>query len=711
MLIWPKDGLNSLAPHEPMVGWRLPVERCRAGVTIKDRQSAEQLRLADPDGTGSPTISAGAPAADLPEVGGRSGSSRTWRSLVLSGGAYLVLSVFIWSNVWTSHPSSVTTCGCGDSATFLWYIEWPAHALAHGLNLFFSTAMNHPTGINLLSNTGVLAITVAMAPVTWLFGPVAGLNVALTLAPVLSALAMFALLRRWVSWTPAAFVGGLLYGFSPFIIVELNDAHLMLGMAMVPPLMVICLDELVFRQRNRPIVTGVLLGLLVTLQFFISTEMLLITTIVAVLTLVLVLAYVAWRQSRALRRHARYAMVGLAAAAVTTVALLAYPAWYALAGPANLSGKIWPSVPFDSGSAVATLKRFVTPSWSQTALSVANHRVGGYQGPLLSWQYFGPGVLVVLIGGCIAWRRDRRLWMFGAAALISVVLSFGVSRSYLLPWQLLVRLPLMQNVITGRFVLITYLAVAVMVGLIVDHTYLAVNERRALAQDGSAGRLAQGLGPRLTGALAGVGVALIALLPPAVYLAQGAPLTTQPVVLPTWFRTVAPRLDGRQVLLIFPAPFSGFKAPLAWQAVNGMRYSIVGTGGPGSILNRAGKERDGQLVLDYVSDSAYFRTIGPGEIAAIRQALDGWGVTMVVIPDQPLLPPYERYTDVTRAAAVITAATGLRPVHHANAWVWTGVDHARQVAALPGGGLSACTEGLAARGVSAVDAATECVLK
>ena len=115
----------------------------------------------------------------------------------------------------------------------------------------YSTAMHYPGGVNLLANTSVVAIGLLLAPVTWLFGPIATLNVALTLAPALSALSMYVLLRRWVAWAPAAFVGGLLYGFSPFILVTLTDAHLMLGMAVVPPLVVACLDELLFRQRRQ----------------------------------------------------------------------------------------------------------------------------------------------------------------------------------------------------------------------------------------------------------------------------------------------------------------------------------------------------------------------------------------------------------------------------------------------------------------------------
>src|ERR1035437_5679634 len=130
---------------------------------------------------------AGAAGADTPATGPT--TTHPWRTLLLVGGGYLVLSLFIWSNIWTGHPASTTICGCGDSAGAIWVIEWPAYAIAHGVNPFFSTAMGHPGGFNLLSNASALAIGIPLAPVTWRFGPVATLNVALALCPVLSALA------------------------------------------------------------------------------------------------------------------------------------------------------------------------------------------------------------------------------------------------------------------------------------------------------------------------------------------------------------------------------------------------------------------------------------------------------------------------------------------------------------------------------------------
>ena len=176
----------------------------------------------------------------------------------------------MWWHVWSNHPTSTILCGCGDTSQFVWFLKWPAYALSHGLNPFYSTAASYPHGVNLLSVTSVLAVGILFAPITWIFGPIATLNVALLLSPVLSGVAMFILLRRWVSWDPAAFIGGLLYGFSPIILTSLYFSHLNLTISPIPPLVVACLDEIVMRQRRRPVVTGVLLGLLVTLQILLE---------------------------------------------------------------------------------------------------------------------------------------------------------------------------------------------------------------------------------------------------------------------------------------------------------------------------------------------------------------------------------------------------------------------------------------------------------
>ena len=614
--------------------------------------------------------------------------------------AYLALSLGVWWNIWSGHPTTTATCGCGDSSLFTWFIEWPAHALAHGLDPLHSTAMGYPGGVNLLSNTSELAVGVVLAPVTWLFGPVASLNVAVTLAPVLSALAMFFLLRRWIAWAPAAFVGGLLYGFSPFVLGALSGSYLMVGVAVVPPLVVAGLDELMVRQRRSAVVTGVGLGLVLVVQFFIGTEALAILVMTTALGVLVVVAYAALRLPEVLRSKAHHAGVGLASAGVTSVVLLAYPAWYAFAGPSHLSEPIWPGTTLRYSGAV--FADFFDPAPAATGQTALNRIVGGYQGPALSHQYFGWGTVAVLVVGLVLWRRDLRLWLFGALSVVTGVLALGQEHGTWLPWQALSTLPLFENIIPSRYLVETYLTVAIMVAIIVDHAHRAASESLHARQ--------KGRGSAWWSGAVGIAVAAVAIVPIADYLAPGLPLTVQPITLPTWFRAVAPHLTAHQVVLVFPAPFSLSQSALTWQAVDHDAFSLAGQGGPGGQASRAGVEAAGVTVLSDASVDFGAEPTGPGPIAAARRALDGWGVTTVVIPDQPGLPTYDQIVSVPRAAALITAATGRRPEHRSDAWVWSGVQHAGPPVLTSADRFTECTEFLPSHGAPAVDRATSCVL-
>ena len=404
----------------------------------------------------------------------------------------------------------------------------------------------------------------------------------------------------------------------------------------------------------------------------------------------------------------------MAAAAVTAGVLLAYPMWFALAGPAHLSGPVWPNIhPAFKGT---VLRDFILPAPALSTGffgSTMSRVVGGSQGPILSSQYFGIGALVVVVVGTAVWRRDRKLWLFGTMALVSAVLSLGAKHAVVLPWQVFAHRPLLENISSSRFVLVTYLCIAVSVALIVDHCRTAVIGPDPVARRARHGRTGRSTGvPRRRAAAAtGVAVAAVALVPSALYLASSLPFTTQSVQLPTWFKTVAPHLDRSQVLLVLPAPFGVTQSAMTWQAVDGMSFSMAGQGGPAGVVERAGAERAGQVAI---YNATFFfsptQTITAAGSVAARQALHGWGVTTVVIPDQPGLPAYERIRSVTHAAALMTAATGTRPVHQAHAWVWTGVDRDRPWAPPTTAALSRCTAGLGYAGGPAVEAATACVV-
>jgi hypothetical protein len=244
------------------------------------------------------------------------------RQYLIAGGLYLMGSFALFWHVWTAGPSSVLSCYCTDTSRYVWYLQWTPYALSHGHQLLYSNWLFHPVGVNLLTDTAMQSIGVVLAPVTWLFGPVATLNVASTLIPALTALSMFWLLQRWVHWAPAAFIGGLAYGFSALVIVQIAFGWLNLACLALFPLIVACMDELFIRQRARPRRVGAALAVLMAVQFFVGTEMLLIVTISGVVAVALLVGYAALRHRDELRRRTPYAVSGVVAALVIGALLL-----------------------------------------------------------------------------------------------------------------------------------------------------------------------------------------------------------------------------------------------------------------------------------------------------------------------------------------------------------------------------------------------------
>ncbi len=589
-------------------------------------------------------------------------------TLAAAGLAYLALGFVLWVHAWADGATTHTLCGCGDPALFLWFFQWPATALAHGESPFFSTALFHPTGINLLSQTSVMGLSLPLVPVTWIWGPVASLNVASTLTPALTAFTAFVVVRRWAPWTPAAFVAGLLYGFSPFVLTSLEFAHLMTAALMVLPLILAVLDEILIRQRHRARWSGALLGVLAFVQFFMSTEVLAIVVAVAAVGLLVLVAYGWLARREDLVSRAPHAARALAVGAAVGALLLAWPAWYALAGPAHLSGLVWPDIPISG----------FLPSSFVSAGNPDPHDVfillGGYEGaPLGSAGYLGWALLAVLGAGVAAFWRERVLWFFAFLLLFCAAFSLGARPHQWEPVRMFSHLPVLENIIVQRFMAVGYLAAAVMLAVIIDRLHRAVPDWR--------------------GDLASVGVAVVALLPMATTFGSRLPFAMRPVVLPRWYERVAPALPPGRVVLPYPTAFSGNQSAMAWQAVNRMHYDQAGGGGPQGVAHRAGSAEPGFLVLAGLG--APFGqpppAPTPAHLAAVRRALAAWEVSTVVIAPDPEAPAVEQGTDPAYAAAFMTAALGVSPTLQAGAWVWDDVQrqmrHALQV---PAGALTSC---------------------
>jgi hypothetical protein len=618
---------------------------------------------------------------------------RQWYRYPVAGALYLVASVALWWHVWSAAggPSSVMTCACTDAGRGVWYLEWSAYALSHGHDLLYSNWLFHPAGFDLLTDTSIQAIGVVMAPVTLLFGPVASFNTAATLVPVVTALSMFWLLQRWVRWTPAAFVGGLFYGFSTFVVVQLAFGWLNLALlALVPP-MVACLDELLVRQLRSSVKVGLVLGVLVVVEFFVSSEMVVILGVSGLVTVVLLVGHAGRRDPDDLRRRARHAAPGVAVAAGMTTVLLAYPVWLFVAGPAHLSGTLWStSVPGDLGNTVGNFWSHLG-AWgpvSSRFLAAEASVLGGYRGPPVpSPSYLGLGMVAVLAAGMAWWRRDRRLWLFGALGAATALLSLRVGGGHWGPWGIVDHLPFLRDVVQSRFSAVTDLCAAVMLAVVVDRTRAEAARRwRFRRPPGSPRRLRSAV----PGLVAPV-VAAVALVPTGAVLAPNLPLTVQRVDMPRWFTAVAPSLPPSRVLLTYPFATADSQAAIPWQAMAGMRFKMAGGGGPTGTVARAGADSAGFAVLHDASVVvAAAPAISSSNLAAVRKAMRDWQVTTVVVPDDTGLDRYEQARGTAYGVAFLTAVMGTAPTRQTGAWVWSVATTAAPPLALPTAAFDAC---------------------
>jgi hypothetical protein len=595
---------------------------------------------------------------------------------------YLGAAVAMWWHVWSGHPTSTMTCNCGDPSSFVWFLAWPAYAISHGQSLFFSTRVHVPGGINLLDNTSELALGVLLAPVTWLFGPIASLNVALTAAPSATALATYGAVRRGLrlAW-PAAFLAGLLFGFSPFVMRNEAANHLQTSFLALLPLILWCCYELAVTQRGKWWRWGLGLGVLIALQFFVGSDVLTITAITAVLALAMA-ALAALSRKGTVSAKLPFAGRGFLLAAGVAGALLAYPLWFALAGPQHIKGPNWWHA---AGNGLAQVLLPLGPAVHHNVRPVS-----GYLGHVGTFEsYLGIPALVVLAVAAVVVHRPLSK-LCAMVTLIAVWVSLGSSTTppgnggeppwLPLPWRALDHLPLLEKLTPATFSAPAAFFTVVAGALLVDEL-LRPHDSAGLAGTSPA----EAAGPNRPGkaiaqlpsarVLAAVVVSAALVIP---WLAAWRlPYTTEHIAPSSWATHDGTHLPADAVVLFFPFPTTYLDQALIWQAVSGMRYSVVG--GRGIVAGRDGAADHGwtpgtpegtmtALTVRTVPHYQHLRLPprpGPAAVRAFRDALRRWGVTNVVMTAGGRNPAYARQW--------LTAMLGTPPQPEHGAWVWNDV--------------------------------------
>jgi hypothetical protein len=595
---------------------------------------------------------------------------------VLAVVVYCVLGGFAYGATSPISNSALPPCACNDLALQAWFQAWPAHAIAHGLNPFFSTVVDYPHGVNLMSNTGAPLLGIVFAPVTWLFGPAAALNLVMRLGFALSAISMFFVVRRWARWWPAAFAAGLLYGFSPYMVGQ-AQAHDFLMFVPLPPLILALLDEVVVRRRHL-VRNGALLGAVVTAQLLISPEVLSMCAVATGAGLVVLVL----RHLGTARRYARELALGLGAAAATFVVLAAYPLWVYLRGPYHVSGPQHPiDVIEDYHTAVESL---VFPNslerFGPAGMFARGNALAGAN-TVEHAVYLGFPLLLILLAILVRYRRVGAVQFFSLLAVGAWVITLGpflyVGRTphpkILLPYDLIKHIPLINAGIDVRYSLVMYMCVAVVLAVGLDRW-----RRDGLFAPGHGWR--QRVAGPLTAtarARAGVSVALavIGLVPLVPSLPYGSTLFGVPAI----FTAAGSPVNDGDVVLSYPLPV-GFRTyaddqALLWQAEAGMRFKLIGF--RGAVAGPDHKPLvDAGLWLPPATAEAllvwglYGRPYpppvhGPATSDAIRIFLSRYGVDDITIVPSGV--------PTTTLVSYFTAALSRPPADFQGTYVWSGV--------------------------------------
>ena len=566
--------------------------------------------------------------------------------IALSVAAYVVGGIIAYWSAWSHGPSQYAVSAGSDPALSIWCLTWAPFSLLHHHNPLFSTYGNYPFGVNMALNTSTLPLGYLMAPVTLLSGPVVSYNVLCTLAPALAACSAYALIGRFTSWHPARFFGGLLYGFSPYVVGQ-GTLHLNLAFIALIPLILLVLYDIVVVQRSHPMARGAVLGILVVVQFFISTELLLDTILMGLIGVVVLSCL----EPRRVRENLPFALKGLAAATAIAAALLAYPVLFMLAGPGHIVGPLQPAPQVYKadllGSIVPdSLQRITLGSLTRSADKFAFYRQE-------NGSYLGLPLVAFLVVTAIVLRRVRVVFVAAILGATAFVLSLGHNlkvdnHSYtqiLLPEAILAKVPLLGNILPARLALFVTLFAAIILAVALDRMRSNLARRESGFSVVAPAALAMGL--------------LVPIVPAWPYPMQA----TSPRYFTSPAATAIPR---DSVALVYPFPDSDFSNPQIWQAETFFRFKMPGGRFlvPEPATGREGQSRH-SLTDSVLADLAFGKPPprDPSIKAAVVGELRAWHVRTVLAAVGG--------KDPRRAISFLTWLLGQAPVASQDMIVWS----------------------------------------
>jgi hypothetical protein len=586
------------------------------------------------------------PAPDLLEVRPPTGSPWLRRHARLAGLLAFVAPSFLWfARTWVD-PVHRHAGLAGDPESYMFALAWPRFAVTHHLNPFFTRYVLTPGGANLMWSVPP-GFGLLLYPLTATIGLVPTYNLLATLSLAASAWTAQLALRRFVPGELGPFVGGLFYGFSPYMAAH-STGHAMLTVAVLPPLLLLLLHELLVRQHWRPATTGVALGALVAFQ--ISTFLELVAGGAVFAALLVCMLAIAYRHE--VRARVAYVATALGAALVAVLVLAGYQLWTLLYGPQSLLHVH--AVVHKPDTLVSDLLEFVVPTRYNVAGSAFSGTASHFTATFAEANaYIGLPLIAVVTWIVVKHRRSAIVRIAALMTVAMAVLSMGPRLHWLgrstiaLPWTWFARLPLMGHLLPVRLSVFTDLGVAFLLAYGIGHR-------------------APRPSPRQRGVRTVATVAVVLSLLPSATLLDAL---SAPVVAPAYFTSSeVQRIPEGSVALVAPWTVDTRNDdPQLWQALAGFRYRM-----PSGYAYRP--TRDGGVHTgihdDLLENALHHITFGrgltpdvsrPGVRAELARDLDQHDVRTVIVGPMPRQARMLRF---------LTALLWREPERSGGVYVW-----------------------------------------
>jgi hypothetical protein len=310
------------------------------------------------------------------------------------------------------HPTRTLPSDLIDTLLNTWIIGWDADRLRHGLSGIWDAPIFYPYHDALAFSENLFGLAFIVAPVYWLTGnPVLTYNAAFVLSFVLAGTGMYLLVRALTHSRTAAAIGGCVYAFCPFRMMEMS--HIQLVATGWIPVALFALHQYFFTRARRWLgvfAAGCYLQALSNsyAAYFIP------------LPVLIVIADALARD----RVHRWRAALDISIAGLVIAAALA---------PV---GAVYYRVRSTYGQ-VRSVGEVVERSADVRSYLVAKESIGVWRfllkpPPFEPEKELFPGFAAIALGGIAIWGRRRReprlsrwVWLYGAIAFTGFALSLG----------------------------------------------------------------------------------------------------------------------------------------------------------------------------------------------------------------------------------------------------------------------------------------------